>query len=103
MRSLIFGFLVGALILMLCLSGCTTPTTQPTPVTVQQTAPPTQQVQTTQPPATGPQALTGVTWYLISLGSISIKPGTQITAFFDAQGKVSGSAGCNQYTATYGS
>jgi len=44
----------------------------------------------------------GVTWYLISGGSVSIKPGTQITAFFDAQGKVSGSAGCNQYTATYG-
>jgi heat shock protein HslJ len=52
-----------------------------------------------------PQTLTGVTWYLIAFNeggsALSIKPGTQITAFFDAQGKVSGSAGCNQYTASY--
>ena len=106
MRSLIFGLLAGALILMLCLSGCTTPTTPPTTTTGQPTATPTQQPQTTQPPVTGSQALMGVTWYLIAFnqggGSLSIKPGTQITAFFDAQGKVSGSAGCNQYTATYG-
>jgi len=33
--------------------------------------------------------------------SFSVKPGTTITAFFDAQGKVSGSAGCSQYTASY--
>jgi heat shock protein HslJ len=46
-----------------------------------------------------------VTWYLIAFNeggsSLSIKPGTQITAFFDTQGKVAGSAGCNQYTASY--
>jgi len=50
-------------------------------------------------------SLTGTTWYLVSLNeggaSLSTKPGTTITAFFDAQGKVSGSAGCNQYTASY--
>jgi heat shock protein HslJ len=57
---------------------------------------------TTQP---GPQVLNGVTWYLIAFNeggsSLAVKPGTQITALFDAQGKVSGSAGCNQYTASY--
>jgi heat shock protein HslJ len=55
---------------------------------------------------TVPQTLTGVTWYLVAFnaaegGSLSVKPGTQITAFFDTQGKISGSAGCNQYTASY--
>jgi heat shock protein HslJ len=58
---------------------------------------------TTQPVA---QTLTGVTWYLVAFnaaegGSLSVKPGTQITAFFDTAGKVNGSAGCNQYTASY--
>jgi len=104
MRSIIFGLLAGALILMLGLSGCTTPTTQP-PVTEQPTGQPTQQPQTTQAQVTGPQGLMGVTWYLIALNeggsSLSIKPGTEITAFFDTQGKVNGFAGCNQYTATY--
>ncbi len=55
---------------------------------------------------TAPQTLTGVTWYLVAFnqaggGAISVKPGTQITAFFDTAGKVAGSAGCNQYTASY--
>ncbi len=52
-----------------------------------------------------PQSLTGITWYLVALnegdGSLSIKPGTMITAFFDTQGEVSGLAGCNQYIAYY--
>ncbi len=104
MRILAFGLAALALILMLCISGCTSqspqtvttpvptttpPTVQPTPMTTQQAAP----------------SLTGTTWYLVSLNegdaSLSTKPGTTITAFFDAQGKVSGSAGCNQYTASY--
>ncbi|MDD1707531.1 MAG: META domain-containing protein, partial [Methanoregulaceae archaeon] len=96
MRSLIFGLLAGALILMLCVSGCTT-TTQP-PVTEQPTAQPTLQPQTTKAQVTGPQGLIGVTWYLIAFNqggsSLSIKPGTNITAFFDTQGTVSGFAGC---------
>lgn len=103
MRPIFIGLLAGALVLMLCLSGCTTPSTPP-PVTtpVPTTSPPAVTQQATQP---APQALTGVTWYLIAFNeggsSLSVKPGTQITAFFDAQKKVSGSAGCNQYTASY--
>ena len=89
---------------MLCISGCTSPSTQPVTTTVPTTIPPTAQptVMTTQ---TVPQTLTGVTWYLVAFnsgtGSLSVKPGTQITAFFDTAGKVAGSAGCNQYTASY--
>jgi heat shock protein HslJ len=102
MRLCFFGLLAGALILMLCLSGCTTPTVEPVTTPVPTTSPPAVTQQTTQP---APQALTGVTWYLIAFNeggsSLSVKPGTQITAFFDAQKKVSGSAGCNQYTASY--
>jgi len=102
MRPCFYGLLAGALILMLCLSGCTSPTTQPVTTPVPTTSPPAVSQQATQP---APQALTGVTWYLVAFNeggsSLSIKPGTQITAFFDAQKKVSGSAGCNQYTASY--
>lgn len=102
MRPYFYGLLAGALILMLCLSGCTSPTTQPVTTPVPTTSPPAVTQQATQP---APQALTGVTWYLVAFNeggsSISVKPGTQITALFDAQGKVSGTAGCNQYTASY--
>lgn len=102
MRPCFYGLLAGALILMLCLSGCTSPTTQPVTTPVPTTSPPAVTQQATQP---APQALTGVTWYLVAFNeggsSISVKPGTQITALFDAQGKVSGTAGCNQYTASY--
>ncbi len=99
------GLITAALVLMLCISGCTSPSVLPVTTTVPTTIPPTVQPtpMTTQ---TAPQTLTGVTWYLVAFnaaegGSLSIKPGTQITAFFDTQGKVSGSAGCNQYTASY--
>jgi len=103
MRLLMYGLITTALILMLCISGCTTP------IPATPTSPPTT-IPTTQPtpavtPQTGPQVLTGVTWYLIGFSqggsSLSVKPGTEITAFFNAQGTVSGSAGCNQYTAPY--
>jgi len=103
MRFLAFGLAAAALVLMLCISGCTSPQTLPVTTPVPTTSP------TVQPtPMTTQQAapsLTGTTWYLVSLNeggaSLSTKPGTTITAFFDAQGKVSGSAGCNQYTASY--
>ena len=53
-----------------------------------------------------PQAtLSGNTWYLISMRSGGVAgnvlPGTEISAFFDGAGRVTGSAGCNQYTASY--
>lgn len=104
MRPLTYGLITAALLLMLCISGCTSPSTQPVTTTVPTTIPPTAQptVMTTQ---TVPQTLTGVPWYLVSFnsgtGSLSVKPGTQITALFDTTGKVAGSAGCNQYSASY--
>jgi heat shock protein HslJ len=103
MRSLAFGLFTGALILLLIFSGCTTQPAQP-PATL----PPATTVQPTITPlATAPPqaTLSGVTWYLISMRSGgaagNVLPGTEITAFFDGTGTVSGSAGCNQYTASY--
>jgi len=104
MRLRTYGLIIAALVLMLCISGCTSPAPTETPTPTPTSNPPTTQptTMTTQP---APQALTGVTWYLVAFnsgtGSLSVKPGTQITAFFDTTGKVAGSAGCNQYTASY--
>jgi heat shock protein HslJ len=104
MKTLTTGLTTGALILLLVFSGCTTgpaqqpPATQP-PAT---TALPTSTALATAPPQA---TLNGVTWYLISLRSGGVAgnvlPGTEITAFFDGAATVSGSAGCNQYTASY--
>jgi heat shock protein HslJ len=50
-------------------------------------------------------SLQGKTWRLTSFtnesGSASVLPGTAITAVFGADGKVTGSAGCNNYFAGY--
>jgi len=103
MRSLVFGLGTGVLILLLCLSGCTAPVPEPPPATTIPTTSPTPQV--TIPPGSGQQVLTGVTWYLIAFNdggsSVAALPGVRVTAAFDAAGTVSGSAGCNQYTASY--
>ncbi|MDD1706253.1 MAG: META domain-containing protein [Methanoregulaceae archaeon] len=103
MKPLMYGHIATALIVMLCFSGCTAPapTIPPTsPATTIQTAQPTPMTTQTSPPA-----LTGVTWYLVAFdkggSSQSVLPGTGITAFFDPSGVMSGSAGCNQYTASY--
>jgi heat shock protein HslJ len=58
----------------------------------------------TPEPATG--SLSGGTWELISLRNatgteIPVISGTQITAEFDDDGSIKGSAGCNQYGAEY--
>jgi heat shock protein HslJ len=53
-----------------------------------------------------PAPLTGTTWKLSGYfdgksAFVSVVNGTEITAVFDAQGKVAGSAGCNQYNGSY--
>jgi len=53
-----------------------------------------------------PASLTGTTWQLGGYHDgksafVSLLPGTEITALFDEAGKVAGSAGCNEYTASY--
>jgi heat shock protein HslJ len=108
MRLMLPVLVAGILILALCLCGCTTQPSQPQATTPPITSPPVTitpvSVQTTAP-VTGQAALTGITWYLVAFnqagGTKSVLPGTEITAFFDSQGTVYGSAGCNQYTAGY--
>lgn len=53
-----------------------------------------------------PQELAGTSWRVTGYNNgkqavVSVLPGTQLTAEFAADGRVSGSAGCNNYTATY--
>jgi heat shock protein HslJ len=107
MKPILFGLLAGSLILMLCFSGCTQQSESPQPqATTPQTAA-TSMVETSPTGGTGPQqSLAGVTWYLVTFnsgtsGSLNVLPDTEITAFFDGSGIVSGSAGCNRYTASY--
>jgi heat shock protein HslJ len=45
--------------------------------------------------------ITGTVWVLDSLNGKPLEAGTGITAEFSADGKVSGSAGCNRYSGTY--
>ncbi len=53
-----------------------------------------------------PAPLTGTTWQLTGYnngmgGFASVLRGTEITALFDAKGRLSGKAGCNNYSASY--
>jgi heat shock protein HslJ len=50
--------------------------------------------------------LEGVTWYLVvfhtaSGRSVGVVPGTEITVYFDTNGKITGHTSCNHFTATY--
>jgi heat shock protein HslJ len=105
MKCILAGLVAGTMVLMLCLCGCTTQPIQPPATTPPTAATPAPTGQTTVSPETGRQDLTGVTWYLIAFNqggsSLSVLPGTEISAVFDTQERVSGSAGCNQYTASY--
>jgi heat shock protein HslJ len=52
------------------------------------------------------QELGGTSWIVISYNNgkqavVSVMAGTELTANFGADGKLSGSAGCNDYSATY--
>jgi heat shock protein HslJ len=53
-----------------------------------------------------PKSLTGNLWQVISYNNgkeavVSVIIGTELTAFFDDEGQLSGSSGCNNYTAAY--
>jgi heat shock protein HslJ len=45
--------------------------------------------------------LTGQVWVLSAITDQSLVPGSSITALFTSDGKVGGSAGCNQYSGAY--
>lgn len=52
------------------------------------------------------QALAGTRWEVTGINDgrqavVSVKTGTRVTLAFDAQGRVSGSAGCNRFTARF--
>lgn len=95
--------LVVALALLLSTAGCSqllSPEPGVTPSITRQPSEPTPFP--TVPPRFGPPTMT---WYLASLqdanGSVPVVPGTTISAFFDGQGTISGTAGCNDYRASY--
>jgi heat shock protein HslJ len=46
------------------------------------------------------KGLDGTNWQLLGLGSVGAVEGAQPTLSFSADGKVSGSGGCNNYTGT---
>jgi len=92
----ILSMILGILMLSICLAGCTSQPATPTPV-------PTQVTVATQPPMT---FLVGVEWrlasYLNGANVMTTVTGEKpVTAKFDASGALSGSGGCNQYSATY--
>jgi len=92
----IIAIVVGMLMLAVCFAGCTGQ--QVTPAPVQTKAPVTIQSPTAFP--------VGVEWRLTTylnranvLSSVTgVKP---VTALFGSSGKLSGSGGCNQYSAAY--
>ena len=103
--ALLSAILVG----MVLFSGCTGQPAQTTPTPVQNQSP-TSAVGTPETPA--PASLVpasfpvGITWRLFSYsdgkGGTTYVIGDQaVTALFRADGQVSGSSGCNQYTATF--
>jgi ABC-type amino acid transport substrate-binding protein/heat shock protein HslJ len=85
------------------------PPTAVPPTAVPPTAvPPTPVPPTAVPPTAAPQppAITGKNWVLVTYnngqgGMVSTIAGTTITALFGADGKVTGSDGCNTYNAPY--
>lgn len=46
-------------------------------------------------------SLTGTTWTVTSLQGVGVDPTVKITAIFGTDGMISGSGGCNNYTAAY--
>jgi len=89
------------IIIAVLFSGCTAPQGTIPPTTIPATPAPTTPVVTIAQPS---PPLLG-TWTLISalagMGTTNVIPGTTITATFAEDGTVSGSAGCNNYAASY--
>jgi heat shock protein HslJ len=94
-------FILGIFMLMICFAGCTSqPATPPaTPVPVATQLPAVTQPIATQSPLVGVWDLSS---YNNGKGAIqTVITGSQITADFRADWKLSGTGGCNQYNAEY--
>jgi len=94
-------FILGIFMLMICFAGCTSqPATPPaTPVPVATQLPAVTQPIATQSPIVGVWDLTS---YNNGKGAIqTVITGSQTTADFRADWKLSGTGGCNQYNAEY--
>ena len=96
----VFSLILGILILSICLAGCTSQQATPTPAPTPSLTP----VATRMPLAT--QSSIAGTWDLQSYSNgkeamQTVIPGSETTAVFGADGKLSGSGGCNQYSAQY--
>jgi len=115
-RKSVLSVLLALVFLCLVLAGCTT--TQPAPpVQTTATPPPTPNATpnathtpttrvTTVPTVPITTELTGTRWQLVSyqgpqLSAVNVLPGSIITARFGKDENVTGSAGCNQYGASY--
>lgn len=99
MDTVITGMVVALLIILLCTCGCST-------LTPAGDTPAQAQHATIVPPTGIEPTLEGITWYLVVVHTASgrsngLVPGSEITVFFDGNGKITGSAGCNHYTASY--
>ena len=106
MKFTTFGIMIAMIVLAIAIAGCTTqpPAEQPTPTPTQVFTPEQTTVVTATTPA--PVPLVGTTWYLVSFNdgiveAENVIPGTEITAVFGEDGKMTGSGGCNSYFATY--
>ncbi|PDV96586.1 META domain-containing protein [Candidatus Chloroploca asiatica] len=97
--TILSALLMGMLVLAACGTAPSTgSTTEPTPATTEQETPVTEEA--TTPEAS--DALAGTSWVLTQLnGAAPLSEGTPISAEFDTEGSVAGSAGCNRYFAGY--
>jgi len=93
---------IGLLVLALLATGCTSQPA-PIPATPAATAAPTAAA---TPAAAIPPTLTGTTWNLVWFDNTNgvwskVAEGSSITATFLNEGKVTGSGGCNGYSANF--
>jgi len=94
MRNQLFAALSGLMILSMLLAACAPAATPVPPTAVPPTAVP-------QPPA-----IVGKNWLVTTYNNgqgalVSPIAGTQMTALFGSDGKVTGTDSCNNYTASY--
>lgn len=97
----------GALVLIVLISGCTSSSTQAAATTAAPSTTPAPQaaVSTEQTTASAP-VITGTTWVLGWFDDTKgvwskVAEGSTITATFGTDGNVTGSSGCNKYSAQY--